>query len=67
MSRLYGWLESDMSTSSVTKQANKRLSLTINYGSKSNSKRLAHLIVNWEDNNTEPKMHIQKGEKYLEF
>ena len=64
VSRLYTWLNSDMSQNPATKRAHQRMKVKINYGSKSDSKKLLELIVNYPENE-EPQVLIRyNGETF---
>ena len=49
MSRLYCWIDSDMSQE-VTRRANENLRIQVNYGSRDDSKHLVTLEVSYPNN-----------------
>ena len=69
MSRLYCWIDSDMSQE-VTRRANEKLKIQINYGSRDDSKHLVTLEVSYphtqlKDDRSEPQVIVFKGERRL--
>jgi len=58
MSRLYGWIFSDMRKTELTVRGNKEVSMQINYGSKSNSKPLVRLTVTYPKGKEKPEIKV---------
>ena len=58
MSRLYGWISSDMRRTDVTIRGNERLRIKINYGSKYNSKGFIELVVSYPKDSEKPKYTV---------
>jgi len=58
MSRLYCWIESDTRKTMLTTRANKSLILTVNYGSKNNSKCAVNVIVQYPKDAKKPRVLI---------
>lgn len=59
LSRLYVWLETDMTRTTKTARANQSVKVEINYGSKGNSKRLLVVRVHYPKNSEVPEVYIQ--------
>jgi hypothetical protein len=64
MSRLYSWIKSDTGrggdqTKTIT--GNQHMQITVNYGSKSNSKRVFILNVDFPKGAEYPEIHLFKG------
>ena len=62
MSRLYAWLESDMQRKPIiTRRAKESMSLTVNYGSKSNSMRLLNVNIWYPKDSNKPQVTVTEG------
>ncbi len=62
MSRLYAWLESDMQRNPIiTRRAKESMSLTVNYGSKSNSMRLLNVNIWYPKDSDKPQVTVTEG------
>ena len=62
MSRLYAWLESDMQRNPIiTRRARESMSLIVNYGSRSDSKRLINVNIWFPKDSDKPKVTVIEG------
>ena len=59
MSRLYAWINSDMRKTTLTTRGNKRIEVTINYGSKHNSKLAIQIEVTYPENTEKPIIKVR--------
>ena len=61
MSRLYAWIENDKGQER-TLRGHERIEARINYGSKQDSKLAVRVVVNWDEGDERPKVHIELAE-----
>ena len=59
MSRLYAWIESDTRRTQLTTRGNKHIEVTINYGSRYNSKLAVQILVEYPENTEKPIIKIR--------
>lgn len=62
MARLYLWADSDTNTKSKTMTGDEEMHITINFGSKDNSKRLMTVSVLYPKGTDRPKIYVTKEE-----
>ena len=63
MSRLYTWLETDAIKTTHTARGHKETEVTINYGSRGDSKRLIRVFVKWDKEQEKPEIYIDCNKK----
>jgi len=59
MSRLYAWIGSDTRKTILTTRGNKYIGVTINYGSKHDSKIAIRVLVEYPKNEGIPHIHLK--------
>lgn len=59
MSRLYAWIKSDMRKTTLTTRGNEHIEVTINYGSKYNSKLAVQIEVIYRENADKPIIKVR--------
>lgn len=60
MSRLYAWIESDTRKTVLTTGACESLKVTVNFGSRDDSKRLLTVAVKFPKNQDTPSVEIMR-------
>jgi len=61
MSRLYAWINSDTNKIAKTITGHEYLEITVNWGSRDNSKRAAYLSVTWLKDEDQPTVRLING------